>query len=110
MKAENKNNIDRREFIKRISAGSMLTVAALSGCNVNKKGGSTLSDDEIPTDKMEYRTNPKTGDKVSLLGYGCMRWPTIEQDGKTVIDQEKVNSLVDYAIAHAVNFFDTAPV
>ena len=110
MKAENKNNIDRREFIKRIGAGSMLTVAALSGCNVNKKGGSTLSDDEIPTDKMEYRTNPKTGDKVSLLGYGCMRWPTIEQDGKTVIDQEKVNSLVDYAIAHGVNFFDTAPV
>lgn len=110
MKTENKNNIDRREFIKRIGAGSMLTVAALSGCNVNKKGGGTLSDDEIPTDKMEYRTNPKTGDKVSLLGYGCMRWPTIEQDGKTVIDQEKVNSLVDYAIAHGVNFFDTAPV
>ena len=48
---------------------------------------------------------------VSLLGYGCMRWPTYKaEDGKQKIDQQKVNSLVDYAISHGVNYFDTAPV
>ena len=110
MKKEYKESIDRKEFIKRIGVGSLFTAAALTGCRVNKTGEVTLAEDEVPTDKMEYRTNPKTGDKVSILGYGCMRWPTMEQDGKTVIDQERVNSLVDYAIGHGVNFFDTAPV
>ena len=48
---------------------------------------------------------------VSLLGYGCMRWPTYKaEDGKQKIDQQKVNDLVDYAISHGVNYFDTAPV
>ena len=63
---------------------------------------------EVPTDKMTYRTNPHTGDKVSLLGYGCMRWPLRQKaDGSgEEIDQEAVNALVDYAIAHGVNYFD----
>ena len=49
---------------------------------------------------------------MSLLGYGCMRWPTLPAPGGdgNVIDQEKVNRLVDYAIEHGVNYFDTAPV
>ena len=59
---------------------------------------------------MTYRTS-KTGDKVSLLGYGCMRWPMKKDEGgKEIVDQEAVNSLVDYAIEHGVNYFDTAPV
>lgn len=61
---------------------------------------------------MTYRTNDKKGDRVSLLGYGCMRWPTLPSpDGRgNVIDQDAVNELVDYAIAHGVNYFDTSPV
>ena len=41
-----------------------------------------------------------------------MRWPTIPSpDGKgDLIDQDAVNELVDYAIAHGVNYFDTSPV
>jgi predicted aldo/keto reductase-like oxidoreductase len=41
-----------------------------------------------------------------------MRWPTIPNpNGKgDMIDQEAVNRLVDYAIEHGVNFFDTSPV
>ena len=62
---------------------------------------------------MTYRTNPSTGDKVSLLGYGCMRWPTVDgssvRDGESDIDQQMVNRLVDTAIAHGVNYFDTSP-
>ena len=110
MKAEHKNNIDRREFIKRIGAGSLLTVAAFTGCKSNKSVGDGMAEEDITTGKMEYRTNPNTNDKVSILGYGCMRWPTKEEEGKTIIDQDRVNSLVDYAIEHGVNFFDTSPV
>lgn len=60
---------------------------------------------------MTYRTSPTTGDRVSLLGYGCMRWPLKPSpDGKgEVIDQDAVNGLIDYAIAHGVNYFDTSP-
>ena len=45
-----------------------------------------------------------------MLGYGCMRWPTVkDENGDEVIDQETVNALVDTAIAHGVNYFDTSP-
>ncbi len=74
------------------------------------KGPTTAAN--VPTGEMTYRTSPTTGDKVSILGYGCMRWPTLPSpagDGN-VIDQDAVNELVDYAIAHGVNYFDTAPV
>ena len=41
-----------------------------------------------------------------------MRWPTLPapEKGGNVIDQEEVNRLIDYAIEHGVNYFDTAPV
>ena len=59
---------------------------------------------------MTTRHNPTTGDDVSLLGYGCMRWPTVkDENGDEVIDQETVNALVDTAIAYGVNYFDTSP-
>jgi len=49
---------------------------------------------------MTMRTNHNTGDKVSLLGYGCMRLPVIEGEDETVdtIDQDEVNNLTDYAL------------
>ena len=43
--------------------------------------------------------------KLPRLGYGCMRLPTLA-DGE--IDREEVFRLVDYAMAHGVNYFDTA--
>ena len=106
------NGLTRRDFLKVAGTGTVLSAAALAGCRPagrTQTGGSSFG--EIPTDKMEYRTNPKTGDKVSLLGYGCMRWPLrTNADGQQEIDQDKVNELVDFAIAHGVNYFDTAPV
>ena len=36
-----------------------------------------------------------------------MRWPTVKGSGE--IDQEEVNRLVDYALEHGVNYFDTSP-
>jgi len=54
---------------------------------------------------MEYRTN--SGDQLSLLGFGCMRLPVTDE--KTMeVDEGPAQEMIDYAIAHGVNYFDTA--
>ena len=110
------NELDRRGFLKRLGLGAAAVSAAASGSCTGKKKAVVSAEgtdtSEIPTDKMTYRFFPDLNDKVSILGYGCMRWPTIpnpEGEGN-IIDQEQVNKLVDYAIEHGVNFFDCAPV
>ena len=65
--------------------------------------------------QMTLRVNPNTGDKVSLLGFGMMRLPveeggTARENPDSNIDQQAVNEMVDYALAHGVNYFDTSPV
>ena len=109
METNNKNRIDRREFLRRLGVGAAaVSAAALPACA--PKGGAErrgAAAGAIPTDRMTCRTNPSTGDRVSLLGYGCMRWPTVKGSGE--IDQEEVNRLVDYALEHGVNYFDTSP-
>lgn len=107
-----KNKIDRREFLKTLGLGAAATTVALYGCAPKSGSGTSAPQGEVPTDRMTCRTSSSTGDRVSLLGYGCMRWPLLETpaaDGNP-IDQETVNTLVDYALAHGVNYFDTAPV
>ncbi|MBP5220912.1 MAG: aldo/keto reductase, partial [Bacteroidaceae bacterium] len=110
--------INRRRFLKLFGAGSDVLTASLYGCD-NKAQKTVMKEKapgDVPTDKMTYRVNPKTKDKISILGYGMMRLPNIEQkaskDGKpteSVIDQEQVNRLVKYALDHGVNYFDTSP-
>ena len=109
---KNSKRIGRRNFLKGLGAGAVGVTATMYGCKPdNIKSVANASSEEVPTDKMTYRTNQITGDKVSLLGYGCMRWPLRKKaDGTEEVDQEAVNELVDYAIAHGVNYFDTAPV
>ncbi len=103
--------LTRRDFLKITGTGAVLSAAALAGCRPAGRGSvQGGASGEIPTDKMEYRINPHSGDRVSLLGYGCMRWPTHRNsEGRDEIDQQTVNELVDFAIAHGVNYFDTAP-
>ncbi len=43
---------------------------------------------------------------LSKLGFGAMRLPLLE-DGKT-IDRGAVKEMVDYAMEHGINYFDTA--
>ena len=118
----NNQSINRRDFLKLAGATAVTATAALSGCTPSKDGqqggalnpGSTLTG-PIPTDKMTMRVNPNTNDKVSILGYGCMRWPQKADPNdptgkKQILDQEQVNRLVDFAFEHGVNYFDTAPV
>ena len=102
-----KNNIDRREFFK--TAGTAVLVMGGLGCI--SKGGVTASAAGAESEGMTYRTNNGNGDKVSILGYGCMRWPMIkDENGRDIIDQEAVNRLVDYAMEHGVNYYDSSPV
>ena len=112
MEEKNKKNIDRRRFLKVLGGSTLASTASLYSCKPDKNAsfrGNGSGD--IPAE-MTYRTTPTTGDKVSLLGYGCMRWPTVSnssaRDSSDEIDQEMVNRLVDYAIAHGINYFDTS--
>lgn len=54
---------------------------------------------------MLYREMGKTGDKLSILGYGCLRFPK-RKDGK--IDEERTERQIIQAIEGGVNYFDTA--
>lgn len=114
MNNQDKKDISRRDFLKIVGISTAATTAALVGCDSRKNpvSGDRRAQDDVPTDRMTYRTNPKSGEQVSLLGYGCMRWPTLPAPGGdgNVIDQDAVNELIDYAIAHGVTYFDTSPV
>ena len=94
--------MDRREFLKIAGLSAAAGSIGIAGCTQETGGKSG---------EMTYRTHPEHGDRVSILGYGCMRWPlTKDENGKDVVDQEGVNRLVDYAIEHGINYFDAAPM
>jgi len=48
---------------------------------------------------MNCRANNVTGDELSILGFGCMRFPK---------DESKTEQLVLHAIDKGINYFDTA--
>jgi len=53
---------------------------------------------------VQYRVMRKSGDRLSILGYGCMRLP----EKKGGIDDERAMKQLRYAIDHGVNYVDTA--
>jgi len=53
---------------------------------------------------MNYRNNPKTGEPLSILGFGCMRLPS----KKNNIDYDRSEAMIIDAIEKGVNYFDTA--
>lgn len=105
MEHHTKKEISRRDFFK-IAGSAGLASAGLTACNDRRESTNTAV--QTVLGEMTYRTNPNTGDRVSLLGYGCMRWPTLPGADEPM-DQETINSLVDYALEHGVNYFDTSP-
>ena len=108
-------DIDRREFIRKAGRSALAIggLGVIAGC-AHEASSSQASKPAGASDEaagMTYRTNKVTGDKVSILGYGCMRWPmTKDAEDKDIIDQEAVNRLVDHALENGVNYFDTSPV
>ncbi|MCL2882119.1 MAG: aldo/keto reductase [Coriobacteriia bacterium] len=55
---------------------------------------------------MQYRSDPRSGNELSVLGFGCMRLP--RSAGR--IDLDKTEALLRQAIEAGVNYFDTAYV
>ncbi|MCL2106463.1 MAG: aldo/keto reductase [Oscillospiraceae bacterium] len=54
---------------------------------------------------MQYRTDPKSGQSLPVLGLGCMRFP---RGKNTRIDMEKTEKMLLSAIERGVNYLDTA--
>ena len=95
--------MDRRGFLKITGLSAAAgAIGLMGGCQGKSKEAEG---------KMTYRVHPESGDKISLLGYGCMRWPASKDaDGHEIVDQEMVNKLVDHSIANGINYFDAAPM
>ena len=96
---DHKRNMSRRDFLRRVGmgAGSAMAMSVLGPLRA-------LANDEKQStapNRMTYRVQHGSGEQISLLGFGMMRLPD---------NQEEVNQLVDYAIEHGVNYFDTAPM
>ena len=96
-----RSDMNRRQFLHKLGLGAaamaldpLSVLAGETTAPQNNDGGDVQN-------QMTYRVKHGSGDKVSLLGFGMMRLPD---------DQDEINRLVDYAIAHGVNYFDTAPV
>jgi predicted aldo/keto reductase-like oxidoreductase len=53
---------------------------------------------------MQYRTFGRTGEKISLLGFGTMRLPTINDE----VDEKEAIAMIRKAIDWGVNYVDTA--
>lgn len=99
MDRKKKTDLSRRDFLRRlgIGAGSAMAMMALKPLSVLAQ----KKTDKGVANRMTYRVQHGSGEHISLLGFGMMRLPN---------NQDEVNRLVDYAIEHGVNYFDTAPV
>ena len=115
MSKNDNHNMSRRHLLKGAGGTAVASSAVLAACTTSKDDDSNaISAADVPKDKMTYRTNNNTGDRVSILGYGMMRLPVEgdfsgRENPDAPIDQELVNKEVDFAIEHGVNYFDTSP-
>ena len=91
-------DISRREFIKA-GAGAVVLGAAASAC---KSGSKKRGSQEVEVSEgMPLRTNPNSGDKVSLLGYGKdVKWTN---DG-SALEIETPESDLKIALCFKVEF------
>lgn len=98
--------MDRRDFIKYMGAGA--AALALDSCTpkaAKNPGKTGTSNKDLHGEMLQHYPG------IGVLGYGCMRWPQKRNEqGRQVIDQDEVNRLVDFALEHGVNYFDTSPV
>ena len=108
------NKMNRREAIRAmmlagagLAASSSLAAAPLRAAGVLPQDWKFT--EPAQGDQVIHRNWPSLGESVSLLGMGCMRFPTKAGGRRGQLDQDKVNEMIDYALAHGINYFDTAP-
>ena len=100
----NEHDMNRREFLQRLGIASASAFSLMVFGSLNALASPLKEETRQGTDediKMTYRRQNGSGENISLLGFGMMRLPG---------NQEDVDRLVDYAIAHGINYFDTAPM
>ena len=101
--------------MKGLTGAAVAGAAVAAGCeHPNAKKAEGFAAGEVPVGEMTYRTDAH-GQKVSLLGFGMMRLPiegggNLRENPDAKLDQETINRMVDYAMEHGVNYYDTAPV
>lgn len=57
---------------------------------------------------MQKRILGKTGEEVSILGFGAMRLPVLDSGDQTSIDEPAATAMIRSAIDGGVNYLDTA--
>lgn len=113
MAQEGKKTMSRREALKHIGFGALAIAGGYSLITSCK--GKVKDEAANGTLVMETRKDNVTGREISLLGFGCMRFPTYDT-GETnargrkimAIDMEKSQALVDHAYANGITHYDTA--
>ena len=56
---------------------------------------------------MKYRKMPRVEEDLSVLGFGCMRFPILDNDISR-IDEERASEMLKHAIDKGLNYIDTA--
>ncbi|MDR2873797.1 MAG: aldo/keto reductase [Methanobrevibacter sp.] len=57
---------------------------------------------------MLYRKLGNTGEKVSILGFGCMRFPITNVNDGSKIDKKQTFELLNHSVENGINYFDTS--
>ncbi len=112
---DKKNVMSRREAIRAmmlagagLAAGTSLVGAPLRASGL--MAGDWKFTEPAKGDKVIHRTwKTLGGESISLLGMGCMRFPRKGSGRRAPLDQEAINQMIDYALEHGINYFDTAP-
>lgn len=59
---------------------------------------------------MQYRIDPKSGNRLSVLGFGCMRFggSDLVSSFSGKFDRARAEKLITSAVNMGINYFDTA--
>ena len=98
----------RRSALKAMALGSVAVAGGslLTSCKGTKdKAAAQTTPEGLKEGNVTLRRNPKNGDDVSLLGFGCMRFPTLQNGA---INEDLTQQMIDYAYEHGINYYDTA--
>jgi hypothetical protein len=109
------NKMNRRDAIRAMMLAGAGLAASTSLAAPLRAAGAVPQNwkftEPAKGDQVIHRTWKSLGNEsISLLGMGCMRFPRKPGAGRRApLDQEAINMMIDYALEHGINYFDTAP-